>query len=284
MTALALAPAGCSDREKAALNALEKDRFLVKTEKAELRDMKEEILLVGSLRALDEATLFPRVSGKLLKNLLNEGDPVKRDQPVALVERDEVGVVYEPAPVPSTLGGIVGRIYQDNGANLTPQTPIALIVDQSKVRVKVDLPERYLGNIHLRQAANISVEAYPGKVFRAVLSKISPVVDSASRSAPIELLAENSDGRLKSGMFVQVRLVVGEQAGAVTIPASSVQQDEKGSYVLLPGSGVARRKDVSVGIKSPDYVQITSGLKPGQRVISFGLYGLRDGGKIEISN
>ena len=98
----AAAAAGCRHKEAEALSALEKDRFLVKTEKAAVRDLEEYILLTGSVKAMDEATLYPRAPGKLLKNLLREGDAVARDQAVALVERDEPGVVYEPAPVPST--------------------------------------------------------------------------------------------------------------------------------------------------------------------------------------
>src|SRR3989339_557717 len=66
--------AGCRNKEVEAFNNLEKDRFLVKTEKAQVRNLEEYILLTGSVKALDEATLYPRISGKLLKNLLKESD------------------------------------------------------------------------------------------------------------------------------------------------------------------------------------------------------------------
>ena len=147
LAAAAALAAGCRNKDAEALNNLEKDRFLVKTEKAVTRNLEEYILLTGSVKALDEATLYPRTSGKLLRNLLKEGDPVKKDETVALVERDEPGVVYEPAPVPSTLSGVIGRVYQDVGANVTPATPIAMVVNQSQVRVAVDVPEKYVGKV-----------------------------------------------------------------------------------------------------------------------------------------
>ena len=81
------------------------DTFPVKTVPAQRRDLEETILLVGSIKAKYEATLFSRVPGKLKENLLKEGEAVSKGQAVALVERDEVGVRFEPAPVPSTSGG-----------------------------------------------------------------------------------------------------------------------------------------------------------------------------------
>ncbi|MFA5162677.1 MAG: efflux RND transporter periplasmic adaptor subunit [Elusimicrobiales bacterium] len=280
----ALALCGCHDGEKRALEKLEKDRFLVKTEKAAVRDIDEEILLTGSVKAMDEATLFPRVSGKLLKNLVIEGDPVTKDQTVALIERDEVGARFEPAPVPSTLTGVVGRVYQDVGANVTLATPIALVVDQSRVRIKVDLPERYSGVVRLGQSALAEVEAFPDKTFAAKVYKISPVIDPVNRSALVELLADNSQGQLKSGMFAKVRLIAGRAAGAVSVPVSALQQDKKGDYVFVPAGSVAARRYVAAGTRNVEYAQIKSGLRPGQEVITFGLYGLKDGSKIEMAH
>jgi len=281
--ALAAAAAlGCRNKEMAALNQLEKDRFMVKVERPAVRTLDEEILLTGSAKALDEAVLFPRVSGKLLKNVLIEGDPVKKDETVAVIERDEPGVVFEPAPVPSTLTGVVGRIYQDVGTNVTPQTPIALVVNQRQVRVKVDLPERYLGSVRIGQNATVSVEAFPDKFFSGKVYRISPVIDMASRSVPIEVLVDNADNRLKSGMFTQVKLIVGHSDASLTVPASCIQQDSAGSYVFVNAGGFAARRDVVTGIKTVEYTQIKSGLRDKDSVIIFGLYGLKDASKLEI--
>ena len=105
------------------LDGVAKDEFLVKQETVQKRHLKHELLMSGSIKAEEEATLFPRVSGKLMKNLLREGDSVKKNQTVSLIERDEVGAVYEPVVVPSTITGVVGRVYLDPGANVTVSTP-----------------------------------------------------------------------------------------------------------------------------------------------------------------
>jgi multidrug efflux pump subunit AcrA (membrane-fusion protein) len=276
--------AGCRNKEVEAFKNLEKDRFLVKTEKAQVRNLEEYILLTGSVKALDEATLYPRTSGKLLRNLLKEGDPVKKDETVALVERDEVGVVYENAPVPSTLTGVIGRIYQDTGANVTPQTPIALVVNQAQVRVAVDLPEKYIGQASKGQRAVIKVDAFPDRTFSGQLYRISPVVDSKSRNTTVEVLVDNRDGRLKSGMFAEVRLITASRGAALSVPVDAIVNQDNGEFVFIPTSnGLAARVAVRSGIKTADFAQI-SGVQEGAEIITFGLYGLKDGSKIKVTN
>lgn len=276
---------GCKKNRQAELDALEKDRFMVQADMAKPRVLEEEFMIVGSVKAKDEAVLFPRVSGKLRANVLTEGDKVAKDQTVAIIERDEVGVVYEPAPVPSTLNGVVGRTYLDVGANVTPQTAIALVVDQSQVRVRVDVPERYLGKISLGQNAKTTVEAFPGQMFYGKVSKVSPVLDLANRTVPVEILIDNPSGKLKSGMFAEVHLIVGSSNAAITVPASALVEETKNNFVVFVPTADDRavRKPVTVGIKNLEYAEIRSGLAPNQRIIVSGLYGLKDGSKIKVS-
>lgn len=274
----------CKNKGLETLEKIERDRFIVRTEKVALRDIEETISIVGSVKAFDEATLYPRVSGKLLKNLLTEGDPVKKNQTVALIERDEPGVVYEAAPVPSTLNGIVGRIYQDSGANVTTQTPIALVVSQNKVRVVVDVPERYIGKVALGQKAHIKVDAYPNRRFDGKVYRISPVVNTNTRSTVVEILADNSNQKLKSGMFSEVKLVVDSRVNVPTIPTSAVIKEDNQSYVFKHLNDVATKVAVLVGVSNESYAQIVSGVGKNDEVITFGLYGLKDGSKIKISN
>ncbi|OGR68836.1 MAG: hypothetical protein A2081_01135 [Elusimicrobia bacterium GWC2_61_19] len=284
LAAASLWTAGCKNRSAEALNELEKDRFLVKTEKVAVRNLQEYILLTGSVKALDEATLYPRISGKLLRNVLKEGDPVKKDEAVALVERDEPGVVYEPAPVPSTLSGVVGRIYQDSGANVTPQTPIALVVNQSQVRVAVDVPEKYIGKTFHGQEAVIKVDAFPDRTFSGKVYRVSPVVDARSRNTVVEVLVNNADARLKSGMFAEVRLIVASRGAALSVPSGAVVTADGGEFVFVPAAGgLAARVPVKSGIRTSEFTQI-SGVKEGADVVTFGLYGLKDGSKIKVAN
>ena len=267
------------------LDGVAKDVLLVKQETVQKRTLKHELLMSGSIKALEEATLFPRVNGKLLKNVLREGDSVKKNQTVSLIERDEVGAVYEPVVVPSTITGVVGRVYLDPGANVTVSTPVALVVNQEKVRVAVDIPERYIGEIYKGQPATLRVDALPGKEFEAKLTIISPVVDSTSRAVAVEFYADNTKGLLKSGMFAKVDITLSEKTNAVSVSKQSVYTDEETNetYVFVPSADgkTAVRRNVKTGFINSNHLEVSEGLSAGEQVLTF-TYGLKDGSKIEL--
>jgi len=265
------------------LDTVAKDVFVVKTEQVQKRDLKHQLITSGNVKALEEAVLYPRINGKLQKNVLKEGDRVRKDQTVSLIDRDEVGAKYEPVVVPSTLSGVVGRIYLDPGENVTTQTPVALIVNQSVLRIKVDVPERYVNEIYKGQRALLSVEAYPEQTFDAKLDIISPVVDSLSRSVAVEFKADNSKGLLKSGMFAKVDISLKEVKNVLSLSKKSIYEDETGKYyVLVPSEDQTKavRKDITVKFKNNNHWQI-EGLNEGDEVLEF-VYGIKDGSNIEI--
>lgn len=265
------------------LAGVAKDVFAVRPETVQKRDLRHQLIMSGSVKAWEEATLYPRVSGKLLKNLLREGDAVKKNQTVSLIERDEVGAVYEPVVVPSTITGLVGRVYLDPGANVTVSTPVALVVNQERVRVAVDMPERYIGEIYKGQPATLRVDALPGKEFNARLQIISPVVDSNSRAVAVEFWADNAKGLLKSGMFAKVDVTLSEKKNAVSIAKKSLYRQNGESYAFVPSQDgrTAQKKVVSVGFENTDHLEIADGLKEGDIILEFA-YGLQDGSKIDL--
>lgn len=273
------------DPSKKILGSVPMDVFVVHTETVQNRDLKHQLLMSGSIKAQEEAILFPRVEGKLLRNVLREGDGVKKGQTVSLIERDEVGAVYEPVVVPSTITGVVGRVYLDPGENVTKTTPVALVVNQKTVRIAADIPERYIGEIYKDQGALLRVDALPGKAFEARLNIISPVVDALSRSVAVEFVADNDKDLLKSGMFAKLDITLSEKKDVPSVAKNSVRTDEEtgARYVFLPSEDgkAARRQDVTVGFENNNYVEITQGLAGGEEILGFA-YGLKDGSKIEI--
>ena len=265
------------------LDQVNTEVFSVSVERPQNRDLKHQLLTSGSLKALEEAVIYPRVSGKLLRNVLREGDKVKKGQTISLIERDEVGAKYEPVVVPSTINGVVGRIYLDPGANVVTSTPIALVVNQDTIRIAVDIPERYIGEISKGQKAWLTVEALPNQKFEAVLDLISPVVDSLSRSVAVEFKADNKGGKLMSGMFAKLDISLAEQKNALSLSKKNILENEDGSYyVLVPSQDgkTAEKKNIQVGFKNNDHWQI-SGIAENQPVLNF-VFGLKEGSNIEV--
>lgn len=265
------------------LNQVNTDVFAVSIERPQNRDLKHQLLTSGSLKALEEAVIYPRVNGKLLRNILREGDKVKKGQTISLIERDEVGAKYEPVVVPSTINGVVGRIYLDPGANVITSTPIALVVNQDTIRIAVDIPERYIGEISKGQTAWLTVEALPDQKFEAVLDLISPVVDSLSRSVAVEFKANNKDGKLMSGMFAKLDISLAERKNALSLLKKNILENADGSYyVLVPSQDgkTAEKKNIQVGFKNNDHWQV-SGISENQPVLNF-VFGLKEGSPIEV--
>jgi len=259
--------------------------FYVQTEKIKKRDLKNEIVIAGTLKAMDEAVIYPRTNGKLIKNLVREGDRVKKDEPVALIKKDEVGVVYEPAPVYSTIDGYIGRVYQDVGADVNPQTPIVLVVNQDYLRLQADIPEKYLGSITLGQKIYVKVEAYPNKIFWGKIDKISPVVDKVSRTFLVEAFFDNNENLLKSGMTAETHIIISEVKNAPSIPLSAIAYRDGKPFVYIADreNNIAIEKQVVLGLKNTDWVEVRN-LKEGTEIITVGLYGIKDKAKIKIVN
>lgn len=274
----------CKNKEAEAFNKIEKDVFFVKVEKPQIRDISNDIVLGASVKAMEEAIIYPRTSGKLIENVLREGDEVKKDQTISYIKKDEVGVVYEPAPVPSTIDGVIGRIYQDPGADVNPQTPIALVVNQSKVRIQMDMPEKYISQIYPGQKVAIKVEAYPEKSFYGSIKKISPVIDRGSKTFLVEAVIDNSSGMLKSGMFCEARVFLKEALKVVSIPVSAIVYKGKDAYIYLldKSNHEAKEFKANIGVSDSQYAQIKN-LPLNSQVVTVGLYGIYDGAKVSVN-
>jgi RND family efflux transporter MFP subunit len=211
---------------------------------------------------------------------VKEGDRIGKNQAVALVERDEVGVKFEPAPVPSTLTGVVARVYLDRGANVTLSTPVALVVDQGQMQVRAEIPERYAGKVSLGKDVRVKVDAHADKTFEGKISRLSPVVDTSTRTTYMEAALENPAGLLQSGMFAKLNVVIAKKNGALAVPLDSVI--ETNDAVFVAENGIARRRPVELGLRTENHAEVIKGLNEGEAVVTFGLFGLKDGSPVEI--
>ncbi len=244
--------------------------------------LTETLNFVGDLKAEEEVTLFSKVSGKLVEYLLEEGSAVKKEEPVARVDRDEVGFKYQKAPVLSTIDGTVGRTYLDPGDDVREDTAVALIVHLEKMHIQVAVIERYLPRIVLGQKARVRVDAFPDRVFEAEVFKVSPVIDIATRTAPIELKVPNLDHALKPGMFAHVEIIVREYDNEVMIPEESVVAIEGKTFVYVVADSMAHRQAVRLGIRRPGKVQVLDGLHGGEKIVIAGHQKIADGSKVFV--
>jgi len=271
--------AGCKAASK---EKVEKEAIPVRVMRVELKDIENTLDYVGDIKAEDEAIVYPKVSGKIIEKLKNEGDPVAKGDIIAYIDRDEVGFKFEKAPVESPMSGIIGRVYVDIGTQVSPQTQVALAVHMDNVKINLDIPEQYLPRISVGQIAQVFVQAYPEKSFIGKVSRISPVLDLETRTAPIEIIIPNPEHALKSGMFAQVQLVIEEHKGVAVIVKEAIMGKEPGIYVYTIDGNVAHQKNIKLGIHRGAYYEVLEGLKEGDLVVVVGQQQLYDGARVNI--
>lgn len=272
---------GCGSGQKE--RAVEQNESIpVKVMKVELRAIQNTLDYVGDIKAQDEALVYPKVSGKIIEKLKTEGEAVRKGEAIVYIDRDEVGFKFEKAPVESPLDGFIGRINVDIGTQVSAQTPVALVVAMDKVKIKLDIPENYLPKISVGQKASITVQPYEGEKFSGVVSRISPVLDLETRSAPIEILISNLEHRLKSGMFAKVELIIEEHKDVPVIIKEAILGRVPDEYVYTVEGDIARLRNVKLGIRQGAYYEVVEGLKENDLVVIMGQRKLHDGSQVAI--
>jgi membrane fusion protein, multidrug efflux system len=278
--ALFVVLAGCQKREVAGKKEAVPEAIPVKVVTVTLEDIQEVIDYVANVKAQQEVMVYPKVSGKIIEKIKQEGDVVSKGDAIAFIDRDEVGLTYEKAPVESPLSGVVGSVLVDIGTHVSTQTPVALVVDMERMKVYLDMPEKYLPKIKLGMDAGVVVEAYPLEVFKGKVERISPMVDIGTRTALVEIVIDNADNRLRSGMYAKVKLVTQQYKASPVVLKEAVLGKEPKQYVYVVSDQKAYLKDVQTGIRQGPYLQIKEGLVAGDKVVIMGQQRLYDGAAV----
>ena len=253
----------------------------VKVEKVKLQQLNEVLDYTGDIKAQDEAVIYPKVSGKIIEKIKEDGALINKGEVICYIDRDEVGLKFQKAPVESTLTGILGRVYVDIGQNVTASTPVALVVSVDKVKIGLDIPEKYLPKINVGQQADIRVDSWPLEEFIGNITKVSPVIDLSTRTAPVEITIVNKEYRLKSGMFAKVQLVIEARKNVPVILQEAIMGHDPDNYVFVVENKKALLKKISLGVRQGPYFEVRQGLKEGDWVVIMGQQLLVDGALVE---
>jgi membrane fusion protein (multidrug efflux system) len=149
-----------------------------------------------------------------------------------------------------------------------------------KAEIDLDVPEKYLPRISLGQEAEIVVDTYPKDRFIGKVKKISPVVDLQTRAAPIEIIIDNKDHRLQSGMFAKVKLVIEEEKDVPVILKEAVIGKAPDTYIYVVEGKKAFLRKVVLGIRQGPHFAVKEGLEEGDLVVIMGQQKLRDGASV----
>ncbi len=185
--------------------------------------------------------------------------------------------------VVAPIDGVVAIRYVSPGQQVATGTPLLRIVQPSDLLVYVNLPEAALGRAYEGQEVIVKSDALPDETFEAVVEKVSPVVDSRTGTVRVTIDLAESEGekKLRPGMFVKTNIVTSKRDAALAIPRRAVTQSERGTYVFVVTDGIARRRDVELGVAEGTMVEVLSGVSAQEQVVVLGKDGLKDGTAVD---
>jgi len=153
---------------------------------------------------------------------------------------------------------VVGERFVDEGAMLAPNTPIVSILDIGKLTGVIHVIERDYPKILVGQRADVSTDAYPGKVFSGTVVRLAPLIKEVSRSARVEIEISNPERLLKPGMFIRAQIEFSRTEGATAVPLTSLvtRGGQQGVFQLDEDVMMARFVPVRIGMRDLAYAQV----------------------------
>jgi multidrug efflux pump subunit AcrA (membrane-fusion protein) len=190
----------------------------------------------------------------------------------------------EYTEIRSPMDGVVADRAVNPGDIAPAGTPLLIVMDTSKVVVRLHIPQQQAELLQLGQVATLRI---PGldKDVPAKVTVLSPALDPSSTTEEVWVEADNAQGALKPGTTADVSILAKTVAEALVIPASSILTGADGqtSVMVVQSDSRAYSKNVKTGIQQDTMIQIVSGLQPGQQVIVSGQYGLPDKTKVKAT-
>lgn len=175
--------------------------------------------------------------------------------------------------------GTVGRRSVSLGDYLNNSTSLTTLQTVDPQWATFEVAERYAGDLAVGQTVSFTVastsEEYIGQV-----DFVDPNVTLPARTIGVRARVDNGDRELRAGMFIEVRLAIDVRPNATVVPEDALLPLEGGTFVWVVLDNVAERRAVEIGVRFPGYVEILSGVAPGEQVVVGGLERLSPGAPV----
>ena len=150
-------------------------------------------------------------------------------------------------------------------------TPLFTIADPASVWLLANVRESDAGLVRVGQPIEVRVLAYPARVFKARLTYVGPVVDSATHRLPVRAVIDNRDGALKPEMFANFRILTSDASDSPAVPEAAVVYEGDSAHVwVLGGEGVLSLRAIRTGRSNDGLIEVLDGLTSGERVVTKG--------------
>jgi RND family efflux transporter MFP subunit len=201
-------------------------------------------------------------------------------QAEAAVQQAQLQVDY--ATVRAPFDGMVAELYIHPGSMVGPSVPLASVIS-SELEAPVNVDEAQIGQISSGQNAALTVAAFPGQSFPALVTSVAPAADASTHTFVVKITPADPKGLLRSGMYADVSILTQERPQALMVPRAAVTDvnGQKTVYVVVDGR--AEPRTVTVGLTDTDHIEILSGISAGDPVVVAGQANLTPGAAVKVS-
>lgn len=283
----------------------ESDQDVEKGAKLVQLDISVELADQASAEAiLKEADIsYKRQADLLAKNVASEANVdtalAKRDSAAAVLNRIKALIAQKSILAP--FAGRLGIRHVELGQYVSAGLSMVTLQALDPIWVDFPMPEQNIGKLQRDEVIELTVDAYPGKVFKGKISSLDARVSQETRTLLVRGTLDNPERKLLPGMFANVSVLAGTARQVVSIPRTAITYSLYGDsvYAVKPPVGTAgavpaqpsadavfvvERRFVKPGQVREDRVAIDSGLQPGEQVVTTGQIKLNNGSRVKIDN
>ncbi|MCL2205437.1 MAG: efflux RND transporter periplasmic adaptor subunit [Treponema sp.] len=249
--------------------------------------IRDHFSISGDVVAASTVDTFSDAAGRVSRLFVNVGSRVNFYDPIAEVDPSRPGMEFIPSLVRAPVGGTVIALPAELGMTVNQAFPMARIAAGDELEIRLRVAERFISRVALNQPSEIILNAWPGETFYGRIAELSPILDPASRTMETRVTVQNSDGRLRPGMFAQVRIITEERPNVVQIPSAAMLTRFGEQFIFVvdnsdPEAPVARRRDVVPGIMIDGLMEVVHGLNADEEVVIRGQTIIYDGARINV--
>ncbi len=196
---------------------------------------------------------------------------------------EDAKIRLEKMFVKAPFDGILVTIpYHTENTKIDAGQEVFKIMDYSNLMMEIDIAEKNINRIVKNQDVRVTNYTLPNDTLNGTITQISPVIDPETRSFKAMVNVENNDLLLRPGMFAKGDIILESKQNVIVIPKNIILSRQKGYTVYVENKGYAWGKRVTFGLENPEYVEITEGLKEGDRVVTKGFETLRRRAKVKV--
>jgi len=257
---------------------------------------QEQAQLAAAEAQRDLARLnYQRMEGLLNERVVSraEFDRATADQRQSDARVGEIRAAIERKTIRAPFSGVLGIRHVNLGQYLSGGDPLVALQSLNPIYVNFGVPQQSAPEMRIGRSVRITGENLAGTDFTGRITAIDSIVNETTRNIQVQATLANPGGKLRPGMFVQTEVVLGAARDIVSLPASAISYAPYGDSVFVVTDlkndkgqtyrGV-RQQFVKVGSARGDQIAIVSGVKPGDEVVTSGVFKLRNGAAVLVNN